>query len=647
MNIFVPGRICLFGEHSDWAGGYRRINAAIEKGYTIITGTNQGIYADVKQHPSRFIFHALDQDGKWQTYDLPMESQALLEAAEAGGFISYAAGVAYQVLTNYRVRGIEITNTRMDLPLKKGLSSSAAVCVLTARAFNRVYDLKLTVRGEMELAYLGEITTPSRCGRMDQGCAYGNRPILMIYDGDRLEVKELSVPQSLYYIIVDLKASKDTKEILNRLNHCYPFADDDVQRGVQEYLGPINRDIVAQAVAAFRNGDAPTLGRLMTEAQTKFDSAMQPACPNQLTAPVLHRLLQHQPLQQYLYGGKGVGSQGDGTAQLLAKDRESQLAAIQCIEKDLGMHCLDLVIHSGRKVRKAVIPAAGFGTRLFPATKALKKELFPIIDGQGRAKPVILAIVEEALSAGIEEVCIIIQSQDRELFEEIFCSPPPIENFNKLSHENQDYCKYLMEVGNRITFLSQDTQEGFGHAVYCAKDWIQNEPFLLLLGDHLYTSPTDQSCARQILSVYEENGQSVVAVEETPADQVQHFGCVTGAWTNVNGTLNVSEFAEKPSASYAREKLQVDGLPPDMFLTVFGQYILNPRIFSLLEENIKHNMRERGEFQLTTCLDKLRQEEGFQACRVKGKRFDIGNPQAYQQTLQEFAAYDRTPQPLA
>ena len=96
-----------------------------------------------------------------------------------GGFFSYAAGVAYQVLTHYRVRGLVIDNTRTDLPIKKGLSSSAAISVLTARAFNRVYDLKLTVRGEMELAYQGEITTPSRCGRMDQGCAYGDRAVLM------------------------------------------------------------------------------------------------------------------------------------------------------------------------------------------------------------------------------------------------------------------------------------------------------------------------------------------------------------------------------------------------------------------------------------------------------------------------------------
>jgi len=640
MNIFVPGRICLFGEHSDWAGGYRRINAEIEKGYTIITGTNQGIYADVKQHPSRFIFHALNEKGTLDTYDLPMESEALLQAAEGGGFISYAAGVAYQVLTNYRVRGIEIANTRTDLPVKKGLSSSAAVCVLTARAFNRVYDLKLTVRGEMELGYLGEITTPSRCGRMDQGCAYGNRPILMIYDGDRLDVQELSVPQSLYYVIVDLKASKDTKEILNRLNHCYPFADDDIQRGVQEYLGPINRDIVAQAITALRQGDAPELGRLMTVAQQAFDRAMQPACPSQLTAPLLHRLLGYAPLQQFLYGGKGVGSQGDGTAQLLAKDRASQLAAMALIERDLGMSCLDLIIHSGRRVRKAVIPAAGFGTRLFPATKALKKELFPVVDGEGRAKPVILAIVEEALSAGIEEVCIIVQSQDRELFEEIFCSPPPIENFNKLSRESQEYNRYLMEVGNRITFLSQDTQEGFGHAVHCARNWVQNEPFLLLLGDHLYSSPTAKSCARQLMDVYEQSGCSVVAVEETSADQVHHFGCVTGSWKQSGSILNISEFAEKPTASYAREHLAVEEVPADHFLTIFGQYILDPRIFTLLEENIQLNMRERGEFQLTSCLDRLRQEEGFLACRVRGKRFDIGNPQAYRQSLQEFAEHD-------
>ncbi len=255
MKIFVPGRICLFGEHSDWAGSYRRINADLEKGFTIITGTNQGIHAEAKPHPNRLVVSATLNDGnRVGPFELPMEKDALLAEAQKGGFFSYAAGVAYQILTHYRVRGLEIDNTLTDLPVKKGLSSSAAICVLVARAFNRIYDLKMTVRGEMEFAYLGEITTPSRCGRMDQGCAYGNRPVLMSFDGDRIDVEELSVPKDLYFVIVDLQAGKDTREILNQLNHCYPFADNDLQKGVQEYLGPVNRRIVTEAKEAILRG---------------------------------------------------------------------------------------------------------------------------------------------------------------------------------------------------------------------------------------------------------------------------------------------------------------------------------------------------------------------------------------------------------
>jgi len=638
MKIFVPGRICLLGEHSDWAGGYRRINAEITKGYAVIAGTNQGVHAEVKPHPSKFIFRAVLDDGTAMApFELPMEREALLRAAEQGGFISYAAGVAYQVLTHYRVRGLEITNTLTDLPVKKGLSSSAAVCVLVARAFNRIYDLKLTVRGEMELAYMGEITTPSRCGRLDQGCAYGNRPILMQFDGDLIDVKEISVPHDLFFIIVDLKAHKDTKEILNHLNHCFPFAEDDIQRNVQQYLGPINKAVVHKSVEAIAAGDARGLGELMQEAQAAFDKHMQPACPSQLTAPALHKVLNYKPLQPFVYGGKGVGSQGDGTAQLIARDRDSQQKAIEIIERDLGMPCLELVIRSGRRVRKAVIPAAGFGTRLFPATKAVKKELFPIIDSEGRAKPVILAIVEEALSAGIEEVCIIVQSQDRDLFEEIFCMPPAIENFHKLSKAQQKYCEYLMDIGHCITFLAQDTQEGFGHAVHCTKDWVGDEPFLLLLGDHLYTSTTDESCARQLISAYEDAGQSVVGVEATAGRDIHHFGCVTGTWKQAGKTLDISEFSEKPDHAYATEHLRVDGMGDDEFLTVFGQYVLTPKVFDFLDEHIRLNLRERGEFQLTSCLDRVRKEEGFVACRVKGQRHDIGNPQAYIETLTAFA----------
>jgi len=637
MKLFVPGRICLFGEHSDWAGGYRRINAEIEKGYTLICGTDQGIYAEVEPHPTSLVLRSTTPDGQKHGPDeIPMQPIALLEEAQRGGFWSYIAGVAYQVMTNYHVRGLVIDNYKTDLPVKKGLSSSAAICVLTARAFNRIYDLKLTIRGEMELAYQGEITTPSRCGRMDQGCAFGNRPVLMSFDGDRLDTTELKVDQDLHFVIVDLQAKKDTMEILNRLNRCYPFAENKVERGVQELLGPINKRIVGQAVKALQSSDASRLGALMSEAQDFFDRYAMPACPEELTAPVLHRVLNYPPLKPHIWGGKGVGSQGDGTAQFIARSEADQQAVIEIIERDLVAQCLNLTLRPGARVRKALIPAAGFGTRLFPATKATKKELFPIIDRDGIAKPAILLIVEEALNAGLEEVIIVVQEDDLQDFHSFFNTQISIENYNKLPRNSQDYARRILEIGQRVSFVVQPTQEGFGHAVYCAREAIEDGPFLLMLGDHLYRSNGEQSCTQQLVDAYHMHGINILGLRRTPESMIANFGTVAGVWIDEGRLLNVTEFAEKPTVDYARSNLRVPGLAEGEYFTVFGMYIIKPQLFDYLEEHIANNVREHGEFQLTSALDRLRREDGFLGLIMEGRRYDIGLPQYYLDTLQTF-----------
>jgi len=637
LKIFVPGRICLFGEHSDWAGGYRRINADIEKGYAIIAGTNQGIYADVQPHPNALLLSSTTPDGETHgPYEIPMEPKALLTEAERGGFWSYIAGVAYQILTHYHVRGLVLHNYQTDMPVKKGLSSSAAICVLTARAFNRIYDLKMTVRGEMEMAYQGEIVTPSRCGRMDQGCAFGNRPVLMTFDGDRIETTELRIKNDLHFVIVDLQAHKDTKEILARLNRCYPFAENDLERGVQELLGPINKRITHQAIEALGDSDAERIGQLMTEAQTFINQYATPACPEELTAPVLNRVLNYEPLKPHIWGGKGVGSQGDGTAQFIARSAADQQAVIDIIERDLNMSCLKLTLSAGAKVHKAVIPAAGFGTRLFPASKATKKELFPIIDRDGIAKPAILLIVEEALAAGLEEVIIVVQEQDLSDFQSFFNQQVSIENYNKLPRHFQEYSRRLLDMGGKVRFVIQQAQEGLGHAVYSAREAIGSEPFLLMLGDHIYRSEGERSCAQQLVDAFNQHGMSVIGLRQTPEAELSNFGTVTGDWLIDQEVLNISEFAEKPTAEYARENLCVPGLPEGDYLTVFGQYIVKPQVFTYLEEHIQNNVRERGEFQLTSALDRLRQEDGFLGLMIDGKRFDIGLPDGYLDTLQAF-----------
>ena len=289
-----------------------------------------------------------------------------------------------------------------------------------------------------------------------------------------------------------------------------------------------------------------------------------------------------------------------------------------------------------KTVKKAVIPAAGFGTRMYPATKALKKELFPIIDRDGRAKPIILAIIEEAVSAGIEEIGIIVQESDRDLFHDLLKSPPKDKLKQKLSTENLEYTKYLQDLGDRITILTQTEQEGFGHAVFCAKNWVDNEPFLLLLGDHVYTSITNISCAKQIVDIYQQINTSVIGITVMSGDIIHKAGCVAGTWQTNNSILEISQIYEKPTLEYAREHLAVPGMKQDEFLGIFGMYLLESTIFDLLEDEIKNNERDKGEFQLTTCLEKLRQQNNAIAYLVRGQYYDTGMPLFYRQTIIDF-----------
>jgi hypothetical protein len=348
MKLFVPGRVCLFGEPSDWAGGYRTVRPDIAKGQAVILGTDQGIEAEVLPHPEALVLSSVAKEAGSRPRVLPMEPNALLQEARQGGFWSYVAGTALQVLRRAPVQGLVLENHAMDLPLRKGLSSSAAICVLTARAFNRVYGLGWTTRDEMEIAYQGETVTPSRCGRMDQGCAFGRRPIRMMFDGESLEVAEIVPGARFHLLVVDLDAAKDTRAILAGLNRAYPHPEDDVARGVVELLGPINARIVENAVAALVAGDAERLGSLMDEAQECFDRLAVPACPRELAAPALHRVLAYPPLRPHIFGGKGVGSQGDGAAQFVARSEADRDQAIAILARDLGLRAFALSVLPAR-----------------------------------------------------------------------------------------------------------------------------------------------------------------------------------------------------------------------------------------------------------------------------------------------------------
>jgi mevalonate kinase len=349
FELFVPGRVCLFGEHSDWAGGLRcSAHPHIAPGATLVVGLrHEGLHARARRaHRTLVLRSVLDHGEVLGPVTFPMDVGVLLTEAATGGFWSYACGVAAKVMGMFSVDGLEIDNYRTTLPVRKGLSSSAAMCVLVARAFSRAYGLNLSVRGEMELAYQGEIATPSACGRMDQACAYGPCPVLMRYDGDALDVEELQVGAPMHLVVADLNASKSTVAIIEALSRAFPLARNDTDRGVQLLLGEINQDVTTRAVGYVAAGDLEALGALMEEAQAAFDRYGGAACPEELTAPVLHAVLARADIRPHVYGGKGVGSQGDGTVQFLCRGEAGQAAAAAVLRDALGLTTLVLTIEA-------------------------------------------------------------------------------------------------------------------------------------------------------------------------------------------------------------------------------------------------------------------------------------------------------------
>ncbi len=637
MNIFVPGRLCLFGEHSDWAGLYNRTNSAVEPGLAIVTGIEQGIYG-YAERSEKFRFRAMKDDGTHDEWiEWPLSVKQLKATAEEGGYYSYVAGVAAFMLEYYDVGGLSIDITKVTLPIKKGLSSSAAICVLVARAFNMVYDLQISVRGEMEAAYRGEIMTPSRCGRLDQACAYGTKPVLMRFASENIEVERLAVGKELHWVFADLNGEKDTMKILSSLNACYPYAQDQKSKNVQEALGPENRRIVEQVIKAMRAGDAVRIGELMDESQRIFDKMIAPACPSELASPLLHEVMADARVRALSLGVKGVGSHGDGTVQMICKDAEDQEALCAYL-KSKGLEAFCFTIPAQRSIRKAIIPVAGYGTRMFPATKVVKKELLPVVDKDGIAKPALLILLQEIERAGIEEIGLIINPEDRADFDRLFKRDLALDHYRKLPKKLREINVAIQQLGQKITYIYQEEQLGFGHAVYQAHDFAGDDAVLMLLGDHIYSSTNVKSCTEQLLEAYESSGQLMIALDEITVDRTMYYGTVTGQFIDSEERrMQISDIVEKPTAEYAEAHLGVRDKKGEVrYYCVFGQYVLTPQAFELLGRNIREGRKAGSEYELTSVLREICVTDGMTGYRVDGKRYDIGIPQEYRETIGTF-----------
>ena len=292
-----------------------------------------------------------------------------------------------------------------------------------------------------------------------------------------------------------------------------------------------------------------------------------------------------------------------------------------------------------RPVRKAVIPIAGLGTRHFPASHAVKKELFPVVGSDGIARALFHYHLLELEAAGIEQICLITQPGEDEMVQHYLRGPD--DNYLKRLAKYPALLREAEQMrgfAQRVSFAVQHQQEGYGHAVFQTRGFAGGEMVLLGLGDHLFRghplSPYRELADMATVS----GGRSVSAVNRISAGELKGYGTIAGQRRAENSRLiDISLIIEKPAVAVAREQLHVNDLPPETWLGWFGMHLLAPGIYDILDEMIRNNVRDGGEFQLTRAQEIQRQREGYLALELAGaERFDFGVPDDFVASVQAF-----------
>lgn len=268
-----------------------------------------------------------------------------------------------------------------------------------------------------------------------------------------------------------------------------------------------------------------------------------------------------------------------------------------------------------QKVKKAIIPAAGLGTRFLPATKAMPKEMLPIVD-----KPTIQYIVEEAIDSGIEDI-IIVTGKGKRAIEDHFDYAFELEQ-TLLNKEKFDLLEKVQESSKMVDihYIRQKEPKGLGHAVWCARKFIGNEPFAVLLGDDIVQAETP--CLKQLINEYDRTYSSVIGVKQVPEDETNRYGIIDPI-DQFGRSFQVRNFVEKPQLGTAPSNL-----------AIIGRYIFTPEIFLFLD---KQEIGAGGEIQLTDAIQQLNQIQRVFAYEFEGKRFDVGEKLGFIETTIEFA----------
>ena len=282
------------------------------------------------------------------------------------------------------------------------------------------------------------------------------------------------------------------------------------------------------------------------------------------------------------------------------------------------------------KVTKAIVPVAGFATRLYPLTKGVKKAFIPIIDNTG-FKPIILKILEDLVNNGIKDIYLVIGEKEEHIYDDFFKNKINPLIYNKLNDKDKELENNILNIGNSIHYVIQHEQKGLGHAVYLCKEYLNNEPVLVCLGDTYFESNKIHPI-KQMLDFYELVQTNIVACSIVDNEEIKNVGIMKGKFIDVDKTqMNIEKYVEKPDKDYALKELSID----NKCFGNFGMWIINKDIFNKIENDIKTNNLYKNEIQLVNAISDLVNISDIKALVIDGKSYDVGNFISYKNTLKE------------
>lgn len=496
VNVFVPGRLSLIGELSDFVSDYKKKNKAIKPGKAIAIGIDSGIYAIAKKNDDKFIFELGDFYLK-----CGIKLKNLEEIARSNSFYSYACAVVLYMTKNYDVGGIELFIEDMDIPIKKGLGMSAMICYIVAKSYNKLYDLDLESYEIMKIAYESEHIANSMCGRLDQACINSLSLSEFTFEERKLGIEKIKLNVDMNLVIVDLNGNSETKDILKKLHTCFPVPKTQEQKFVFDTLCYENYKNVVELKKYMNLGDLEKIGEILFKSQNLRELIAKKYCPS-LDFEKLNSVLKEDFVLKNIYGARSVGYSGDGCLALLAKNKECQKNLIKYIRDKFKYKTFEFDILKTHRIRKALL--------IIDDNLCFEEEnLYKILNGLDKCS--------------IEKIGLIVSKEKSVIINEFLNKNITKEQFINLTDKEKRNVIYKQHLAEKVECFVKNDKMDIYSVIKSAKNGFRDDSLLVVKNEKILSTRFYNCLIKSTLEKYDNVDIPFVCVDYLSKDKTKYY----------------------------------------------------------------------------------------------------------------------------